>query len=602
MKELVLISRHGSQHQEERLLELAEWMGISTRMLTIGDPPALDQLINELGDGERSGVMSAETLTFLRQHSPPRMLQAFIENGFAKLLVVNVGASQVHQDAFDWLTGGAVAGLASSHRRQAFRMPESGRRCSGAFADQSFTVGRPTPVHTFDLKDPGRGNVEKLLLADERPVFLRQQRGPCEVFLLAVTQLPDIREQLCESRGVEEHYDRLIPLLIFLRHCFGESCWHGVATTARLIIDDPLLNPAYGFLNYGALDKSMRSVDYGTTIAFIPWNYWRTSKRKASSIFDQAPNLSICVHGCDHTNREFEDQNLAVLQGMADTGLDRMQRHERRTGVAFDPVMVFPQGKFSTAAMSALRTGGYLAAVNTSCFPGGGEAEPLTIADFLRPAITKFHGFPLFQRRYPRRLIDSAFDIFLGRPALLVQHAEDFRDGYRQLEEYVGGLRKLEPTLTWGPLTDQLRTTCMTAGSVDRRSKRVRFFTRHFRFTNRQSSNLMLSKEEPDPSRVSAVLVNGTRVPFAVDKGLLTFEHRADAGQLVDVRILDRPRSPARVSGRAGVAHTVSVGVRRGLSEFRDNALARHPRLLTIAKELARRMKVTGTAHTEERA
>ena len=376
MKELVLISRHGSQHQEERLLELAEWMGISTRMLTIGDPPALDQLINELGDGERSGVMSAETLTFLRQHSPPRMLQAFIENGFAKLLVVNVGASQVHQDAFDWLTGGAVAGLASSHRRQAFRMPESGRRCSGAFADQSFTVGRPTPVHTFDLKDPGRGNVEKLLLADERPVFLRQQRGPCEVFLLAVTQLPDIREQLCESRGVEEHYDRLIPLLIFLRHCFGELCWHGVATTARLIIDDPLLNPAYGFLNYGALDKSMRSVDYGTTIAFIPWNYWRTSKRKASSIFDQAPNLSICVHGCDHTNREFEDQNLAVLQGMADTGLDRMQRHERRTGVAFDPVMVFPQGKFSTAAMSALRTGGYLAAVNTSCFPGAAKQSP----------------------------------------------------------------------------------------------------------------------------------------------------------------------------------------------------------------------------------
>jgi hypothetical protein len=112
---------------------------------------------------------------------------------------------------------------------------------------------------------------------------------------------------------------------------------------------------------------------------------------------------------------------------------------------------------------------------------------------------------------------------------------------------------------------------------------------------------LVLSKEEPDPSRISGVLVDGTSVPFAVEKGLVTFEHRADAGQLVDVRILDRPRPSARVSGRGGVAHTVGVSVRRGLSEFRDNALAKHPRLLALARELARRMKVTGIDNTEKR-
>jgi hypothetical protein len=199
--------------------------------------------------------------------------------------------------------------------------------------------------------------------------------------------------------------------------------------------------------------------------------------------------------------------------------------------------------------------------------------------------------------------MDAAFDIFIGRPILLVQHTADFRDGYRQLESFVSGLLELEPALKWGALTDQLMQTCM-ASVVDERSMRVRFFTRQFRFRNPRSTriNLSFSKEEPDPSKIASVLVDGTSEPFAIENGLLTFAHQVDAGRLVDVRILDVPRSPARAAGRGGVAHTVGVSVRRGLSEFRDNALAKHPRLLAIATELARRMKVTGKDDAETRS
>ena len=458
------------------------------------------------------------------------------------------------------------------------------------------------PVSTFDLRNPDSPDVEKILLADERPVFLRMERGSCELFLLALAQLPDINERLSQNRGVEEYYDQLIPLLIFFRHCFGEMCWHGPERTARLIIDDPLLKQTYGFLNYGALRNSMRSAGYGTSIAFIPWNYWRTSKKKAARIFHQDPNLSICVHGCDHTNKEFGEVDLGSLQWKADTALRRMERHKTRTGLAFDPIMVFPQGRFSTSAMLALRTNGYLAAVNTTSFPTNAGAEPLTIADFLRPAITKFHGFPLFQRRYPRRLIDFAFDVFLGRPVLLVQHHEDFRDGYQRLEEFVKGLHKLEPNLTWGGLSCQLMQSCMMR-SLSEHSMEVRFFTRHFRFKNTQSARtgLVFSKEEPDASAISKVVVDGTSVPFSFKNGFLTFEHEADAGQVIDVRIVDRFRSSSPTRKRLGVTHTVGVPVRRALSEFRDNTLARFPRLLAAATELATRMKVTGISARKER-
>jgi hypothetical protein len=280
-----------------------------------------------------------------------------------------------------------------------------------------------------------------------------------------------------------------------------------------------------------------------------------------------------------------------------------MERHRSRTGLPFDPIMVFPQGKFSGAAIRALRSSGYLAAVNSTCFPTDPGAEPLTIADFLRPAITRFHGFPIFQRRYPRRLFDFAFDIFLGRPALIVQHHGDFSAGYRQLEEFVNGLYKMEPKLTWSALSDQLMQSC-TMRSRSQGWAEVQFFTARFRFENTlpKRATFAFSKREPDGSVVASVLVDGTSVPFSVDDGLLRFEHEIGSGQGIDVRVVDRSGLPVPAFKRPGVIHAVGVSTRRALSELRDNTLARYPRLLAAATDIATRMKVTGSSGRNGRA
>ena len=480
-------------------------------------------------------------------------------------------------------------------RKDFFALPLAARAFSQQLAGLHFSRGHGEPIPVFELRHATHG-AEVIMAADERPMFVRVDRGPCQVFLLAKRALPDLDEPLSRDRGLQEHYDGLIPVLIFLRHCFKESCWHSPESTARLIIDDPLLTERYGFLDFDALIKSMQHYNYGTSIAFIPWNHWRTSRRNISRLLGESSNLAVCVHGCDHTNKEFEVRDSALLGRKAALALQRMESQRKRTGAVFEQVMVFPQGRFSTAAIAALRANNYLAAVNTTSFPTNIGPDDLKIGDFLRPAVTRYNGFPIFQRRYPRDVFDSAFDLFLGRPALLVEHHEYFRDGFRLLEKFVAELYKLEPALSWPTLTSQLTRSCLVR-SLPNGPVEIQFFTRRFQLANRRGgpARFLLSKHEPDSTAIQSVLVNGTSMPFSFDNGFLKLEVQADPGQVQNTEIVDREQMYQQASG-FGVVHNTGVLVRRGLSEFRDNILARHRGLLKMAQGVARRLKVTGDA------
>ena len=312
-------------------------------------------------------------------------------------------------------------------------------------------------------------------------------------------------------------------------------------------------------------------------------------------LLGESSNLAICIHGCDHTNKEFEAQDLALLARKAGWHVQRMESQRKRTGASFDQVMVFPQGRFSTAAIPALRANNYLAAVNTTCFPTNSGLDDLKVGDFLRPAVTRYNGFPIFQRRYPQRLFDFAFDLFLGRPALVVEHNEYFSNGCGTLEDFVAELQKLEPALSWPTLTTQLTRSCMKR-SLSNGSVEVQFFTRRFQLVNNEQGpdRFLLSKCEPDSAAIQEVLVDGISMPFFFEKGFVRLDVKADEGQVRNIEIVDR-RQPRRANG-FGLVHNTGALLRRGLSEFRDNTLARHGGLLKIAKGAARGLKVTGDA------
>lgn len=595
MKHLILVSHRATTEAEGRILRLAGWMGVSTKAITVdndGNPAA--KILDSSADGNCCVVVSIQALELMRKASGSAWIEQLMENSCSQLLVYACSDS-VHDDILPWLTEGRVRRLVSAKRRHLFHLPDSGRQLSKQFAGLSFQAHQGIQLPSFELSGGRATDIQEIMLADGCPVYLRTIRGSCEIFLFASSDMPDIGQPLSQDQRIEEYYDQLIPLLLFLRHCFGEMCWHAPATTARFIIDDPLLTESYGFLNYRALLRSMSIAKYGTSIAFIPWNHWRTSRRRAPKLFGRGVNLSICVHGCDHTNKEFDGVEQNALQRKAGIALRRMERHEKRTGIPFERVMVFPQGRFSSFAISALRSHDYLAAINTTCFPTNDGAHTLTIADFLRPAVVRFNGFPVFQRRYPRRVIDCAFDMFVGRPVFLVEHHQYFRGGYANPEEFVKSLHSIEPALSWGTLSSQLVRCCAMRKVAEKRTA-VQFFTRKFQFQSdgEGRTSFVFEKYEPDPSMIAAVLINGVSAPFSFRDDFLCFELELDPGHLTEVLVVDRPTPSAATANRLGLRYTLGVSVRRLLSELRDNTLTRHPRLLAAATGIAKTLRATG--------
>ena len=83
------------------------------------------------------------------------------------------------------------------------------------------------------------------------------------------------------------------------------SSWVAPERSASLIIDDPLLRPTYGFVDYRELLSLMQRYKFSTNIAFIPWN-WRRSDPSITRLFRENPEYySLSVHGCAHTQAEF---------------------------------------------------------------------------------------------------------------------------------------------------------------------------------------------------------------------------------------------------------------------------------------------------------
>jgi hypothetical protein len=602
---LIIVSLSATTDEELRVQRFAEWMGVKTRnvVLDSGADP-FGQLELELATGCR-WAMSANGLRDIhRASSDLERLGRFFEKSCAALLVFGWNERSGHDAALSWLTKGRVERVLSSPEpsgsEDVFHFPSAGRAWSLQFAGLRFSPSRREALATFELS-ANASESATILLANGKPAFLCIGAPGCrKMFLIAGPETPDIDQPLSREKGIEESYGQIIPFLISIRDGFGDYSWHGVEKTARFIIDDPLLADRYGCLDYGTLFDSMERQDFGTSIAFIPWNYRRTSRRWAEKFIRKKANLSVCIHGCDHSNREFSSQDAATLVYKAGLSVARMEKHQQRTRLPFEKVMVFPQGYFSKAAIPALRSNEYLAAVNTTCFPTDCSAGELTIGDFLRPAITRFGGFPVFRRHYPRRLIDLAFDIFLGKPAFIVEHHPYVGDGCAQLESFVRELERVEPDLSWPTLSSQIERSCLMR-RCDDGSFAVKFFTRKFVLRNEQSakSRFVLEKDEPDVSIVRSVLIDGRTVPFSSKEISIQFEVEMEAGQVRQIEVLDQPIEHLPIQ-RLGMRYRFGVLFRRELSEFRDNTLSRHPGMLKTAKKIASRLKMTGN-HRRDR-
>jgi hypothetical protein len=305
-----------------------------------------------------------------------------------------------------------------------------------------------TPGSEFasTLKESSQ-DLKALISINNKALFGLKQRGNCRVFLLPA-EVIDIKKRISGKLTRDDCLIRITPVGMFLRYVAPESFSNDANRYACLIIDDPLLRETYGFIDYYKLLKLMDKYNFFTTIGFIPRNYNRTD-RSIADLFKKRPDrFSICVHGCDHTQGEFGKRDSDYLNKKIRLATARMIEHEKRTGIPFDRVMVYPQGVFSIEAMEVLDQNNYLAAVNSVAVPVNGS-DYLDPSEYLRCNIMKYGKFPLFMRKLPESLIDFAFDLFWGKPAFMVIHSDYLRNGYEKLINCIIKFNSLSENIKW---------------------------------------------------------------------------------------------------------------------------------------------------------
>ena len=122
--------------------------------------------------------------------------------------------------------------------------------------------------------------------------------------------------------------------------------------------------------------------------------------------------------------------------------------------------MVFPQGVFSEAAMSALKRTNLIASVNNDIISADLHPRAITISDVWDIAVMGY-SFPLFTRRYPWEGIENfAFDALLGKPAIAVIHHDYCSDHCARLVNFVQQVNALQCAPTWRNLGDVVRRSC----------------------------------------------------------------------------------------------------------------------------------------------
>lgn len=179
----------------------------------------------------------------------------------------------------------------------------------------------------------------------------------------------------------------------------------------------------------------MKAHNFFTEIAFIPWNYKRSDPRTVRLFAENRDYYAICVHGCNHLGNEFGGGSYQDLSALASVALWRMEQHKKITGLPYDPVMVFPRGRFSSTAMKALKDQGYFAAFNSTI--RATDSEKPADLEYQRPFTLVYHNFPLFLRRSPMDKARIANDMASGRPVIIVEHHGAFKNGYKAITDFV---------------------------------------------------------------------------------------------------------------------------------------------------------------------
>src|SRR5438876_1328811 len=96
-----------------------------------------------------------------------------------------------------------------------------------------------------------KGNAISIISLGHGATFLRLEYNGVPVFLSTSREIIDIdAEVTAQNFDVREHFLSAVPLVLYVKWAFAETCWNAPETNACLVIDDPVLKSTHGFLNF----------------------------------------------------------------------------------------------------------------------------------------------------------------------------------------------------------------------------------------------------------------------------------------------------------------------------------------------------------------
>ncbi|MGD1032795.1 MAG: hypothetical protein ABSA05_16825 [Opitutaceae bacterium] len=583
---LQILSSEPSAPSDGGLGRFADFLGLRAEVVTLRSETDASAPVPIAGSaGARAIALSFSTL---RTFTGRSWFDQLVENA-PFLLVYGFSPETGESPELKQLTAGALSGIATlPARERRFNVHDNLPGGPYPVSGMSYTIAAAAqPVF---VAGTGFGAARVHVSAEKDPYFVSVPRGRGAVFLLAEEALVDIDTPLTPHSAIRAWFAQLVSLSVFFRGIFGSYCWTAPTVGANLIVDDPYLKKRYGFIRYEALLAELRRTGSALTVAFIPFNHRRSDSGVVRLLRSAPGNFSIAIHGCDHGPAEYSSTDGAWLEGTSACAIDRMERHQSRTGMPFDKVMVFPQGRYSIEAAGALKNCGFAAGVNTTNWAVDWAKAPLALRDFLDVAVVRYERFPIFLRHFPDDVFGYAFYALFQKPVLAEAHHQFFEDGFGLLETFVRNVARISPAPKWMPLGSAILSSHLVRRDSEGRWS-LRHYVPEFRHRNLAGSDLAFAVEKPESDgSVEAVLVDGKPVPFEVQSGWLRYSAAARAGEEVAARVIYRPHP--RQPRRPTLKYSLGVSSRRWLSNVRDNYLVRNKRILRVAELLLKKHRV----------
>jgi hypothetical protein len=236
-----------------------------------------------------------------------------------------------------------------------------------------------------------------------------------------------------------------VALIHFLREVCAPVAWTAPPLRAALVFDDPNLRwRRYGFVDYPALVAHADEHGYHAAMAMIPLDATRAHRPTAALFARRADRLSLVVHGNDHLRKELlGPQDDATALALAAQAVRRIERFERRTGLAVQRIMMPPHGLCSEHTARALSAVGFeaLSAIHPAPWTEERPAAPELVA--WNPA-EFIGGCAVIPRdALTSTVADLALRAFLDHALIVYAHHDDVAGGLEPLAEAAARVNRL---------------------------------------------------------------------------------------------------------------------------------------------------------------